>query len=318
MKILVTGSSGFIGGSICIEAKALGHEIVGVDKQKKEYLLPFIDEFIHGDFSNEYLLHFLRNYQPDVVIHCAGSIRVDESVSSPSKYYINNVTKTITFLNMITEVCPKTHFMFSSTGSIYQSGNNLTETSIINPITPYAKTKVMVEDIIQDYASAYNLKFTIFRYFNACGSIGSTHGQLPKSPHLFARMFEDESISLFGINYDTPDGTCIRDYIHVRDIAQAHLFCMDKNITGVYNIGQGKGYSNNQIIDEYIIRVGVKAIKYLPNRPGDPVMLVSSIDKIKELGWQSSFSLYEIFSDLKKWYKSENYKGLVDGKVYFN
>lgn len=318
MKILVTGSSGFIGGSICIQAKALNHYVIGVDRHKRDYLLPYIDDFAHGDFCDDYFYHYLKEVKPDVVIHCAGYIRVDESIANPSKYYNNNVYKSIKLLDLIRDKCPDTHFMFSSTGSVYKAGNSLTESSPTQPITPYSRSKLMMESIIQDYAAAYNLKYTIFRYFNACGAFGTTHGQLPRSPHLLARLFEDETISLYGFDYPTVDGSCIRDYVHVRDIVSAHMFAMDKNLTGVYNIGQGRGFTTNQIIDEYRIRVKDKTINYCPRRPGDPTELVSSVDLIKQKGWASENYLFEIFQDLKLWYQSENFKGLVDGKVYFN
>lgn len=314
MNILVTGSSGYIGGSICISAKIKNYHVTGIDMVARDHLQPYMNNFIQVDIEDDYVAYYLQQNKPDVIVHCAGLISVEKSISNPAKYLDYNVSKTIKFLGLVNKYVPQAHVIFSSTGSIYKPGLYLKETDEINPTNPYSFSKWIAEQVI----SQFNFKYTIFRYFNACGSLGYTHGQLPRSPHIFAKLFESEAFTLNGINYSTPDGTCIRDYIHIRDLVDAHFFVMDKKLIGTYNIGRSKGYSNMQLYQEFVKQVKFKPLIYGDPRSGDLPVTVSDTEKINQQGWHCKYKLEDMFQDLLLWYHSNNYKRLVDGKVYFD
>jgi UDP-glucose 4-epimerase len=290
----VTGATGFIGGAICIELKKRGYTVIGIDLVRREHLIPYMDEFINLDFSNS--LSALA--MCDTIIHCAGTSLVGPSIYNPSKYYNNNVVKTFELL----EWCNwhNKHFMFSSSASIYKTSDFfLRENDPKEPLSPYARSKWMVEQIVDDFVKAYGLKSTIFRYFNACGAVEGIHGQEPDATHIFARLFENETFELNGTDFNTEDGTCVRDYIHVTDIAIAHIKAIEKNAYGIYNLGSGVGYSNLEIINA----VG-KPYKDVGRRPGDADTLVADNNYAKYmLGWTPLHTLNDIVADLNKWYK---------------
>lgn len=309
-KILVTGASGFIGGTISLDIKTYGHEVVGVDLIKKDYLMPYFDKFVQGDIFNNYDL--IKDV--DFVIHCAGSIQVGESVKDPAGYYFNNVVKTIFLLNKIVSE-HNIPFFFSSSASVYKSKNEaLTENDPIMPISPYAFSKYSIERVCEDYRVAYGLKYCIFRYFNACGSLGSVHGQSPGASHILPKLFEEDSFQLNGSDFNTLDGTCIRDYVHVRDISEAHMLAMERGAEGIYNLGTGTGFSNKQIINYVFENIGEKPIVVGERRPGDSDILVADASLANNLlEWKPVHDLRSTVSDLVKWYDSDNYKSLKRG-----
>lgn len=302
----VTGAMGYIGGSICIELKNRGYKVLGLDLNKYDYLLPFIDYFYQVDYESTPILY--RDWvNCDAIVHCAGTSLVGPSISTPHLYYSNNVAKTIGLLNWCTT--NDKHFLFSSSASVYKSkASPLMEADEKEPQSPYAKSKWMIEQVVEDYVKALNLKSTIFRYFNACGAYGRVHGQQPGATHILARLFENSSIfTLNGDDFPTPDGTCIRDYIHVRDIAVAHVNAIEQSVYGVYNLGSNKGYSNKQIMDT----VGVKTWQTGSRRAGDSPCLIANnkLAKIK-FGWEPQYNLTDIVNELKEWYGSTTYSGL--------
>ena len=302
----VTGACGFIGGTICIELKKRGYHVVGLDLVKRKHLMPYIDMFFHTDFDAIPTFHGPAWLECDTIIHCAGTSLVGPSIRKPMMYYNNNVGKTIRLLDWC--ATNNKHFMFSSSASVYKTQKRLiTEEDPLEPLSPYAKSKRMVEEVAGDFAEAYDLKATIFRYFNACGALDELHGQPPGESHIFPKLFEsEETFELNGMDFETKDGTCIRDYIHVQDIAQAHVKAMEQKCYGIYNLGSSIGYSNLEII-----KAVNKPYKDVGRRLGDTDCLVADNTLAKMmLGWSPTTTLPNIVDSLKRWYNSENYKRL--------
>lgn len=317
-NILVTGASGYIGGSVCILLKEHGYTVHGIDYVKDNHIVKYMDTFVKGDFNN-FLTSSLGENNYSHVIHCAGTSLVGPSIFDPADYFSNNVAKTINLLTWIKDYSPSTKFMFSSSASVYKSSSELlTENSKIYPKSPYAMSKRIIEEIAIEYDRAYSVGFTIFRYFNACGAMGEFHGQRPDASHIFARLMEsanrDEVFELNGDDFATRDGTCIRDYIHVRDIAQAHLTAIENKVTGIYNLGTGKGYSNREIINAVENKINKRIkVETVGRRPGDSASLVADSTRAKQdLPWQPAANLDIIIDDLIKWYSSDNYKRLEE------
>ena len=309
----VTGASGFIGGTISIELKKRGYKVIALDRVKRKYLLPYFDSFYHTDFENIATYDITSPWHDcSTIIHCAGDIMVNDSIIHPSRFFHNNVGKTIGLLDWCAS--NNKHFIFSSTASVYRTSSSpLAEDDIKDPISPYSKSKWMVEEIVRAYEKAYNLKSTVFRYFNACGAVENKHGQPPGAEHIFPKIYESKKENtpfiLNGENFSTPDGTCIRDYIHVLDIADAHIKAIEKSCYGVYNLGSGYGYSNRQIIDA----VGLNAWVSGTRRDGDTDVLIADNGLAKAiLEWTPGHTLTDIITDLNEWYSSKTYSGLLD------
>jgi len=253
------------------------------------------------------------------VMHFAANSLVGESVVDPLKYYENNVASTLTLLKVMMKYNVK-NFIFSSTAATYGIPNVdvISEDSPTVPINPYGQSKLMVENILADFANAYDLRYVVLRYFNAAGAsasgkIGEMHD--PET-HLIPIILQHllgqrEQISVFGDDYETPDGTCIRDYIHVTDLASAHIAALEsllsgQNKTAVYNLGNGLGYSVKEVIDTCEKVTGRKAnVMIAERRAGDPARLVASAEKIhKALGWKAERNLEEIIASAWAWHQS--------------
>lgn len=313
--VLVTGACGFIGGAICIELKIQGYTVIGIDLVRREHLMPFMDAFFQADFDNipTFIWSSHGNYDAilncDTIIHCAGKSLVGPSIKTPMVYYNNNVIKTIRLIDWC--ATHEKHFMFSSSASVYKTQNRLiSEEDPLEPLSPYAKSKRMVEDVVKDFTDAYGLRATIFRYFNACGAVDDLHGQPPGESHIFPKLFECENtFELNGTNFNTRDGSCVRDYVHITDIARAHILAIEQKQYGIYNLGSSLGYSNLEIIKT----VG-KPYRDVGRRQGDPDCLIADINQAKrQLGWLPQESLPDIISSLKMWYKSSIFKGMKNG-----
>ncbi len=302
MTILITGGAGYIGSHTAYAFLESGHDLVVIDDLSTGYrhLLPNDIAFYNGNVGDFGLLDKIFTSHPiECVIHFAGSISVPESVADPLKYYRNNVVNTANLLESCVRHDIK-NFIFSSTASVYGDCDTplLDESLIPSPKNPYARTKYIIERMICDTAAAYDMHYTILRYFNVAGADpqGRT-GQMSRvSSHLIKIACEvisgkRDQISVFGNDYPTPDGTCLRDYIHVSDLANAHLCTYDfLTKTGgghLFNCGYGKGYSVMDVL-AMIEKVSGQNLKtnMAPRREGDPHTLVADAMRLRqETGW---------------------------------
>ncbi|PLT35751.1 UDP-glucose 4-epimerase GalE [Bacillus sp. V5-8f] len=320
--ILVVGGAGYIGSHL-VKELVKEKEVVVLDNLSTGHRWA-IDEkavFVKGNLgSEEDLVQVFDTYSIEAVMHFAAFSLVGESVQDPQKYYDNNVAATLTLLRVMRKYGVD-KFIFSSTAATYgiPAVEMITEETATNPINPYGRSKLVIEHILADFALSYSLKYVTLRYFNAAGAyetaeIGEDHD--PET-HLIPIVLEHllgqrEQISVFGTDYETPDGTCIRDYIHVTDLAKAHIAAMrglldGKLETAVYNLGNGKGYSVKEVIETCERVTGRTAkVELGDRRPGDPARLVASSEKIgRELGWKAEIGLEEIINSAWKWHQKK-------------
>jgi UDP-glucose 4-epimerase len=319
-KILVTGGAGYIGSFMVRELKAKGFDPVILDNLSqghKESVTGFRLEQIDLVTQKEKLDNLLSSEKFDGVVHMASFIQMGESYKNPAKYYLNNVYGFMNLLDSIKEHGVNNVILSSSAG-VY--GNPvrvpIKEDDAKNPLNPYGETKYVMERMLEDYDAAYGIKFISIRYFNAAGaaldgSIGEDH--LEEShliPNIIKSALAGSEFTLFGDDYVTPDGTCIRDYIHVLDLVETHSKAMEKLLSGsqsnFYNAGMGKGYSNKEIIKSVEDVTGLKInVKILPKREGDANSLYADISKIQsELGWQPKYSVNDIVKTAYIWHKT--------------
>ncbi|KGR77653.1 UDP-glucose 4-epimerase GalE [Ureibacillus manganicus] len=318
--ILVAGGAGYIGSHL-VKELVKKEKVIVIDNLSTGHQ-KMVDEnavFVKGDIGDKsFLEEIFASFPIKAVMHFAANSLVGESVLHPKKYYENNVGSTMTLLHVMLKYGVK-HLIFSSTAATYgiPTAGIIDETHPTLPITPYGQSKLMVEQIIQDYAKAYDLRFVSFRYFNAAGAhdsgeIGELHS--PET-HLIPIVLQHlagvrKKVSIFGDDYDTPDGTCMRDYIHVTDIANAHILALESLLEGnrataIYNLGNGQGYSVKEIIETCERLTGVKAnVDVFERRNGDPARLVASSKKIEqELGWVPKRNIEQIIVSAWKWHQ---------------
>jgi UDP-glucose 4-epimerase len=309
MNILVTGGAGYIGSHCCKELRRRGYNPIILDnliyghRENVKW-----GEFLKGDIGNEaHLRACFSKYDIQAVMHFAAFAYVGESVGNPRKYYENNLAKTTCLLHAVIENRVK-YFIFSSSCATYGDPVKIPmdENHPQNPINPYGKTKYMVEEILKDYHRAYGLRFTSLRYFNAAGAdpdgeIGEDHN--PET-HLIplvlqAALNSNKPVRVFGTDYPTKDGTCIRDYVHVNDLASAHILALErlenKGDSAFLNLGTGQGYSVMEVIKKAEQVTGKRvAYEKADRRAGDPAVLVASNHKaIQELGWKPQWTTLE-------------------------
>ena len=312
-KVIVTGAAGYIGGQIVLQLKGAGHTVVGIDRRPLQtYLTDRIDRFVQADFDSDEAYKLLLDVQPNAVVHCAGTSLVGPSIKKPSEYYGNNVAKTMNLLNFIVQALPRSRFIFSSSAAVYGEPvmTPCQEVDPRDPVSPYGESKLMVEMMLESYHRAYGLDYVAFRYFNACGADMQTrHGQEPGATHIIARALESlrdgTTFTLYGNNYATEDGTCVRDYVHVQDIADAHVSALYDNLApGVYNLGTNQGTSNAEIIATVEMLTHRKLnVVVGPQRAGDPAVLTASADKFGMVykDWQK-YNLEDMIVHAWKWY----------------
>lgn len=321
MAILVTGGAGYIGSHTAVELLDQNEEVVIVDNLQKGHKGAILGgKFYEGDLRDDAFLDkvFTEN-DIEAVIHFAADSLVGESVVEPLKYYNNNVVSTLKLLSKMKEHGVN-KIVFSSTAATYGEPESIPilESDKNNPTNPYGETKLAVEKALKWADNAYGIKSVSLRYFNAAGAhisgkIGEDH--TPES-HLIPLILQvalgkREAISIFGDDYETPDGSCIRDYIHVTDLAQAHILALKKLRNGgdsaVYNLGNGKGFSVKEVIEiaREVTGEKIKAV-VADRRPGDPAVLIASSDKIqKELNWQPKYNdLRTIMETAWNWHKN--------------
>ncbi len=319
-KILITGGAGYIGSFMARELKNKGHEVAILDNLSqghKEAVKDFRLEEIDLVAQKDKLDSLLSGEKFDGVIHMASFIQMGESFKNPGKYYLNNVGG---FINLLESMVKNNvlKLVLSSSAGVYGNPVHLPikEDDPKNPLNPYGETKYIMERMLEDYDAAYGLKFMSLRYFNAAGaaldgSIGEAHpDESHLIPNVIKAILEGREFTLFGDDYDTPDGTCIRDYIHVLDLAENHSLAIQKLLDGggssFYNVGMGQGHSNKEVIEivKEVTGLDIK-VKIDPKRPGDANELVADISKIKsELGWQPKYSLEDIIKSAYLWHKT--------------
>jgi UDP-glucose 4-epimerase len=315
MKILVVGGAGYI-GSVCAELLLNEGHTVSIFDNLSEGHRAAIDsrtQFTEGDLRDRSLIEqTLSKQRPDAVMHFAANALVGESMQNPSKYFRNNVANGLNLLDgMVATGVRK--IIFSSTCAIFGPPEKLPieETTPKQPINPYGESKLTFEKILRWYDQIHGVKFVSLRYFNAAGASANFGEDHRCETHLIPNVLkvalgEKANVEIFGTDYATPDGTCIRDYIHIIDLARAHILALGSSKSEFYNLGTGGGASVRQVIESCRKITGRKIdVVEKPRRPGDPPRLVATSEKIKrELGWKPQFqSLDAIIDSAWKWHQ---------------
>jgi UDP-glucose 4-epimerase len=316
MKVFVTGGAGYI-GSICVEQLLdAGHTVVVLDNLSEGHRAA-VDpraEFFELDLAQrDELVNVLRRTQPDAVMHFAANALVPESMTNPTKYFRNNVANGINLVDACVQAGVK-KFVFSSTCAIFgvPAKVPITEDLPKAPINPYGESKLMFERILNWYDRLHGLKSVCLRYFNAAGCTAKFGEHHRCETHIIPNVLkvplgQKPHVEVFGTDYPTPDGTCIRDYIHIVDLAQAHMLALNLDQSDIFNLGSGDGYSVKQVIDA-ARKVTGHAIPTVesPRRPGDPPKLVGDSTKIRTvLGWKPQYDSIEVIIDSAwRWHKA--------------
>lgn len=315
MKVLVVGGAGYI-GSICSEVLLDEKHDVAIFDNLSEGHRKAIDQratFIEGDLSDRAAIKaVLAKTRPDAVMHFAANALVGESMVNPSKYFRNNISNGLNLLDAMIETGTK-RFVFSSTCATFGPPEKvpIDEEAPQRPINPYGESKLAFEKILHWYGVIHGLRFVSLRYFNAAGASGRFGEDHRTETHLIpnvlkAALGEKEHVEIYGTDYETPDGTCIRDYIHILDLARAHILALGSERNEFYNLGTGGGSSVREVIEAARAVTGKKIpVVEKPRRPGDPPRLIASSDKIRrELGWTPQFqSLNKIIESAWKWHQ---------------
>jgi UDP-glucose 4-epimerase len=317
MNILVTGGAGYIGSATAEALIKAGHSVTVYDSLVTGHRLAIPEDakFIEADLSDSHtLVKALTDEKFDAVMHFAALIEAGESMKDPGRFYHNNLTNSITLMQTAVRAGVK-RFVFSSTAAVYQSSEEpLTEESPLGPTNVYGHTKLMVEQALDWYRQIHNLHFAALRYFNACGALpGRGEAHRPES-HLIPLVLrvplgQRDAAAIYGTDYPTPDGTCIRDYIHIADLVSAHLLALDglkERDRLIYNLGSGNGYSVREVIETARQVTGhLIPAKELPRRPGDSARLVASSEKIRrDLGWKPKHdNLHDMIGSAWDWHK---------------
>jgi UDP-glucose 4-epimerase len=325
--ILVTGGAGYIGSVVCQTLLERGHSIVVLDSLEEGHrqALPPNGIFFQGDLGDEFLLKKIFKSNPiGAVVHLAAYCQVGESVQDPEKYYVNNVSKGLVLLKAM-RVFGVKKIVFSSTAAVYGEPVSIPiiETHPTQPVNPYGHSKLVFEQVLDWYQKAYGLKYVTFRYFNAAGAIDRLGEDHHPETHLIPLILQDllneiqgpfmgrvkEPLTVFGLDYATPDGSCLRDYIHIRDLALAHVLALerlDDLPVRIFNLGNDRGFSVLEVI-EAAGQVSGRKIPFRSGerRPGDPAVLVASSARARKvLGWEPRYpELKEIISSAWGWHQ---------------
>lgn len=324
MNVLVTGGAGYIGSHVVRMLLKQGHSVVIIDNLSRGHI-EAVPEGVKFEEVNlldyDGLKTAVSRHEIDACIHFAAFAYVGESVENPGLYYVNNVTGSINLIRALNENNVK-KIVFSSTCSLYGNPEHvpISEKEKLNPINPYAKTKYFIEQVLSDFDTSFGVKYAALRYFNAAGAdfdgiIGESH---EPEPHLIpivlqAALGKREKVMIFGDDYPTEDGTCIRDYIHVYDLADAHIKALEYlnkgNGSTIINLGTGTGYSVKEII-ESARRITGREIKAVisARRPGDPAILIADNKKAREvLQWIPKYGLDDIIKSAWQWHQNPKY-----------
>lgn len=316
MKIFVVGGAGYI-GSICVEEMLnTGHQVTVFDNLSEGHRAAVDPRaaFVQGDLASYAdISAALKAAAPEAVMHFAAASLVPESMVNPSKYFRNNVANGINLLDAMVEHGIK-KFVFSGTCAIFGTPDRvpMTEDLPVRPLSPYGQSKAMVENMLKWYDQIHGIQYVSLRYFNAAGASEKFGEHHRRETHLIPNVLAvalgtKDHVEIYGTDYLTPDGTCVRDYIHILDLAQAHMLALQCRQSVCYNLGCGDGYTVKQVIDTCRKVTGhpIHAIER-PRRPGDPPKLVASSKKISvELGWKPRFNkLHDIVASAWAWHKS--------------
>jgi len=314
MKVLVTGASGYIGSQTCNYLHQQGHTLAGVDRNIIKHR--YCRETYIGNYSDNVMDIMLQNV--DAVVHIGATSLVGPSVLDPSKYYNNNVVGTLKLLDACNKNGVK-RFVFASSAAVYGEPNGGVglETEQHQPMNPYGWSKRMTEIMLNDYATAYGMNSVSLRFFNVAGADTlMLHGQEKAATHIIAKLIEmtmqGKEFTLNGGDFNTPDGTCVRDYVHVEDVARAieNAITYTKNNNGAYifNLGNKQGYSNLEIVEAVKRNTPLKPnVKIGPAREGDPATLIANPELANvELNWTPKYNLDTIVKTAYNWYKQKN------------
>lgn len=323
-KIVITGGCGYIGSHITRALKKDNekNQVYVIDTHRRDHTLKNVNGYLIDDFSSKQSLMWIENLEPSVIIHCAGSSSVGDSVTDPAEYYDNNISKTIKLLDHVKNFSTKPLIMFSSSASVYGNVDDspIPETTSRNPLSPYGFSKMVIEQALTDFYKAYELPSICFRYFNAAGAEPFSHdlGELPGCGHIIAKILEaslnKKSFMLNGNDYPTKDGTCIRDYVHVWDIALAHVAGIkwasniDESTHLILNLGSKNGVSNKEILDYVSKKYKLSEIISGKRRSGDANVLIADSSMAKKiLNWEPQYSSIEqIIDSAYQWYINWN------------
>lgn len=315
MRVLVTGGAGYVGSVVCEELMNAGHEVVAYDNLSRGHIAAVAEgvPLIQADLlDHDTLSNALKSYGVEAVVHLAANCFPDESLAEPSCYYRNNLSAGLSLLDAMVK-CDVKRVVFSSSTTVYgdPGGRPLEEGHATVPTTPYGETKLAFERALHWYGQSYQLRYTALRYFGAAGAsrrFGESHE--PES-HLIpatlqTAMGKRRAVDIFGDDYPTPDGTCVRDFLHVEDVARAHAMALEAldSHSAVYNLGRGgEGFSVRQVIEAAREVTGHEIPeRESPRRRGDPPIIVASGDKIfRELGWKPERGLRDILLSAWTW-----------------
>ena len=320
MKVLVTGGAGYIGSVVVGQLVLAGHEVVVLDNLSRGHrqAVPNGADLVVGELDDRNLLDRLLGASGvDAVMHFAALIEAGESMKTPEQFFRNNALNTLTLLEAMLAAGVK-RFVFSSTAALFGNPKRtpIEEDDALQPTNAYGESKLLVERMLAWFHQIHGFRYASLRYFNAAGAISADRGEAHQpETHLIPRILNValgrlEHVNIFGTDYPTPDGTCVRDYIHVSDLAAAHLFALqalEKSSPLLYNLGNGQGFSVRQVV-EVVRKVTGHAIPVVesPRRDGDPAVLIASSAKIRrELGWQPSIpDLEDIVASAWQWHRS--------------
>jgi len=322
MKLLVTGGAGYVGSTVASQLVSTGHEVIVLDNLSRSYqeAVPKGVRFIKGEVADVAMLLSADDHV-EAVLHFAGLIAAGESVQDPELHWHNNVGGTLSLLQGMRQLGIQ-KLIFSSTAAVYGNPARLPikEDDPTAPTNPYGMTKLTIDMAISSYCAAYGLAATSLRYFNVAGAYGAQGERHKPETHIIplalAAADTGAQFYLFGADYPTDDGTCVRDYIHVADLGRAHILALQHLLPGqhaIYNLGNGTGFSNREVIQAVEDVTGKKLnIVLQPRRDGDPIALTASSEKARlELGWvPEKPTLHEIVSDAWKFYQSQKQPAL--------
>jgi UDP-glucose 4-epimerase len=319
MNLLVTGGAGYVGSIAAAELLAAGDRVIIYDNLSRgtRAAIPAGAEFVQGDVEDaERLAHTFKSFAVEAVLHFAALIEAGESMQVPERYFRNNTAAALTLLEAMLAAGVK-KFIFSSTAAVYGNPVNvpIQESDPLCPTNAYGESKLMVERMLQWMNRIHGLRYASLRYFNAAGGApGRGEAHNPES-HLIPLVLkvalgQRDHIAIFGTDYPTPDGTCVRDYVHVLDLASAHVAALhelERQDRMVYNVGNGRGFSVREVVEVAREITGhAIPVKDCPRRPGDPAILVASSEKIqRELGWRPRYrNLEDILASAWEWHRS--------------